>query len=695
MIPLPELLLPLPADALTRLLTAFGPLSTAPQNATHTELVRWLFTHPAASPSSFSSASASSSAPAPHRLPRDLVTAVASTLPNLGTRSGRRAICEAARAVGDPRAVDWLEVTSVEPAIELIVEAATAKKRATRDRARLLLQLARLRTVRDLPPRATYELLGTRPIERDPERIERLLRRALGKKLEEIWPVVDPDGTVRLAVFVRRPVEGTFELSPRPRKEPAHRPRGRLACDHVCIAADGSRVRITPSMPETLPEYVSAFGLSLNPSLTLRPLLDLVRETLATVRVASVTQVEVVGMRVRRPNGSRVEARGADRVDPSYVLPAGGYVDRATLRITVNGTSKVDAFIQLPHHFDISDRSFEAELRAGLEALGLFTPGRLPDDARSLSPYEHGEWRWIAVLGEAAFARLKALNFFTRVKAAHVVTKEMRMHGAAYVVHEVPGRANTWYALAEDPSLGARLVTAEDRVAYRLEIDRLRGAMMRDLGATEADLPLGVPGIVDLGVVTLASGRLRFVYAMGEPQVGWAEALRRACGLGVTPVVLVPRGHGGNIQGILAIELDVHEQFGARGVGRALGRAAEALGVGNEVAAWLRYDEELVLDRSAKQAWLLGVALILSENGWKFVEYLATHAGKVVPTNAIGRHVSISADPGAAARRTKSDVEQQVSGCLERSGADTAIVERLIVAEGHKGYRLGVTVRAV
>ncbi len=448
-------------------------------------------------------------------------------------------------------------------------------------------------------------------------------------------------------------------------------------------------------MPETLPEYVSAFDLSLNPSSTLRPLLDAIRAKLATVRVASVTQIEVVGMRVRRPNGSRVEVRGADLVDPAYALPAGGYVDRATFRITVNGKSKVDAFIQLPHHFDISDRSFEGEVRAALEALGLFAPGRLPDDARSLAPYEHGEWRWIAVIGEAAFARLRALHFFTRVIAAHVVTEETRMHGAAYVVHEVPGRAHAWYALAEDPSLGARLVTAADRVAYRFDTDRLRDAMMRDIDGTPAELPLVLQGILDLGIVTLASGRLRFVYAMGEPPPGWAEALRRACGLGVTPVVFVPRGHAAEIQGILAIELDVHEQFGARGVGRALGRAAEALGVGNEVDAWRRYDEELVIDRTAKRAWLLGVTLILKESGRKLVDYLAAHAGNVVPTNTLGRHVSLSADAGAAARRVKTDVEEQVTECLTRAGVDTAIVERLIVAEGHKGYRLGVSVRAV
>ena len=48
-----------------------------------------------------------------------------------------------------------------------------------------------------------------------------------------------------------------------------------------------------------------------------------------------------------------------------------------------------------------------------------------------------------------------------------------------------------------------------------------------------------------------------------------------------------------------------------------------------------------------------------------------------------------------AARRAKAEVERQVAGSLLAAGRDASIAKKLVVSEGRKGYRLGVTARVV
>jgi hypothetical protein len=77
------------------------------------------------------------------------------------------------------------------------------------------------------------------------------------------------------------------------------------------------------------------------------------------------------------------------------------------------------------------------------------------------------------------------------------------------------------------------------------------------------------------------------------------------------------------------------------------------------------------------------------------VEYLGRNVGRVATTAEIGGYVSSSEYPDVAARRTKQEVERQIRAGLVGAGVDAAIVERLIVVEGRKGYRLGVGVKVV
>ena len=219
--------------------------------------------------------------------------------------------------------------------------------------------------------------------------------------------------------------------------------------------------------------------------------------------------------------------------------------------------------------------------------------------------------------------------------------------------------------------------------------------MMRDLGAQPASSPLDLPGVLDLGVVALASGKLRVAYAMAEPPAGWVEALRRAAGVGMTPVALVPKGYAGEAKGMLEVELAVDEQLGALRVARVLGRIAEALGLEGEVEAWRLYDEEVVLDLASQRMWVVGVAVTLSDKSWRYVEYLAKSGGKAVTTKEIGQDVSRSDYPDVSARKARRAVEKQVRQALVAAVADAGVAERLFASEGRLGVRFGVGLRVI
>jgi hypothetical protein len=277
------------------------------------------------------------------------------------------------------------------------------------------------------------------------------------------------------------------------------------------------------------------------------------------------------------------------------------------------------------------------------------------------------------------------------------------MHGTSYVVRAVPGATgakaakSAEYALAEDRAYGARLVDPGERVAWRLDVDALAARMRADLGASRVDKAsaLAIDGVLDAGVVSLASGKLRFVYAMGAPPRGWLETARRACGIGTTLVVMTPRGHAGapEMDAVLAVELDVEEQLGVRRVGRALGRAAEALGVASEVETWRTCEEDVVIEVATESVWICGVPVALADQPYRLLELLAK-SGRLVATRELGTRLSSGDYPEEVARRVKMKLEAQVSECLERAGV-VWDATRMIVTEGKKGYRLGVSVRVI
>jgi hypothetical protein len=664
----PEPLLPLSPRSIRALLTAFGaPASLKP---TPSALTRAAFER---------------------RLPPKLARALL-FIARFATDSGRRAFVEAARAVGDPRAASWLLMPPADVAALIAIERATAKGRPRRVATRIA-ALALLRVERELPERPTYELLAPTPVAH--ASVRPALARLLGDALVDVWTHADDDGdgAFHVALFRRAPVVSRLAVDS---GRVTARHDADVVVDLVRVFPGATRVALTLATPELLPDYARALGLSLRPSLTLKPLHEMTPEVLARAPLPDgVKSMKVVATRRRTADGARRELRALDALDPAHAADGSraGYVDRATLRVDA-GARAADGFLQLPHRVEIADRALEPAVRGAFAAVGLFEPGALPDDARSLALSPHGEWRWRGVLGDDAFERLLALGRFARARVAHVATEEHRMHGASYVVRAVPGEPGVEYALAEDRAYGARLVGKDERAAWRLDLAALAAAMRADLGAARVDGPAAIAdaGVLDLGVVTVKSGRLRFVYAMA-PGHGWIEAVRRACGVGVTPVVLVPRGHASEVKGMLCEELDLEEQLGARRIGRVLGRAAQALGIGDEVEGWRTCAEDIVIDAAAEKVWVLGALVALSDKPYRALLVLARRAG-VVTSKELGLAVSASEYPDGAARRIKGQLEAQVDASLTKAGV-TWDRARFILTEGKKGYRLGMSARVV
>jgi hypothetical protein len=601
------------------------------------------------------------------------------------TALGRRAILEAAFACDEPRRAEWERETAEDLAVLLSVLRARSKGKQKRAISRVL-SLAMLRVDRQIPHLASYELVAEGDETRTTDDAPAKIAKALGAG--DVWVHHADDGTLHMAVFLHGAPTATLRMGKGVSRE-VSRP---AFVDYVRLTR-GSRARVTTHAPELLPTYASALGLSLRPSLTLRSFDDLTAATFARSSLPrGVRAAVVVAMRVRTPAGARRETRAFD-VAAEPRAPAAGYVDRVTLRVDLAGSERpVDVFLELPHRIEFQDPAFEAPLRALLDAIGVFSPGARPDDAWSLAPFSHGLWRWLVLLGEEAVLRMRKNGLLAPVRAAHVATEELRMLGTTYVVREVPGEPLLEYALSEDPSFPARLVRPEDHVALRLDLDKLAAAMRRDLG-TEPGAAATPSPVLDLGVLSSRRGRVRFFYLASAPPEGWAASVRRACGVGTTPVILLPQGRAA-VSEMAHVELDLFEQLGAAPLASVVRRAAKVLGIEEELEPWQLAEEVLYVDTVSQRVWVLGVLVrLLTENSYRFLEYLAKNASRVIPSKEVGAHVSASGYPDVAARRAKAEVERQVEGSLVAAGRDASIAKKLVVVEGRKGFRLGVTAR--
>jgi hypothetical protein len=144
---------------------------------------------------------------------------------------------------------------------------------------------------------------------------------------------------------------------------------------------------------------------------------------------------------------------------------------------------------------------------------------------------------------------------------------------------------------------------------------------------------------------------------------------------------------------MLAIELDVREQLGAKRVRRALGRAVEALRVASELPAWRQWDEDLLVERKAAAAWVFGVRVALSGLPHGLLVHLAQTGG--LPSRELGARLSNSGTPDVTARKAKAEAERQIRDALVDAGVDPAVIDGLIEADKKKGFRLTIAARVI
>jgi hypothetical protein len=351
--------------------------------------------------------------------------------------------------------------------------------------------------------------------------------------------------------------------------------------------------------------------------------------------------------------------------------------------------------MELPYRLDVSEKSAERLVRRAIFAVGWMDPGSVPDDAVTLAPYVHPEWRWIEAVGEAGFAAMRAARLLMRRRATRVSAEAFRRLGATYVTFEVPGEPGVRYALSEDRSAQARDVRDDELVVWELDTARLTAKMREELGATAADRPL--PGVVDLGWVEIGGVRIRFFYAMRGAGESLAARVLAACTKGVVPVVLVPAGRRVG-EGLRQVELPVSEQLGAAGIARVLARVAEDLEL-DGLEAWRTTDAVVVVDRANQRVWIHGVLMTaLAARSYKMIECLAMHAGEIVTPKDLATHIQGKyGNLDEVVRKVRPDLLRRVERSFRAAGKAVPkdVLARLAVFEAKRGYRLALTAHVV
>lgn len=618
-----------------------------------------------------------------------------------GTDAGRRALLEAAHAVGRATAQWPLDDAPADFAARLVTARAGDATLAA------IFTRARLRLARSMPPQLAYDVLALAPRARAAaSRLLPAMRAWLGDEVfVDLYAHEAEDGALHVALlYLAAPI--AVCAGPRAARS-VHRP---LRVDRLTYDPDAARLSVTTGQPERLWACVATFAEALwkdaayfsdRPSFTCKPLQ---RGGSATLRDAKlppgIVRATVVGCQVDSGEDARIESRGGDALGAleTRVRVEGGYFRRAVIRFDVRDSPfPVDVVMQLPHQITVSDGRFARLARAGIAALGLFAPGTLPDDAHTLAPFAHPEWRWRELAGDAGFEALRKTKLLTKKRGRGVTSAEYRRLGFSYVAHEIPGeRRRVRYALSEDLSVPGCDVREDALELWTLDADALAAKMRRELGAAPSGK--AVAGIVDLGVVKLASATLWFLYAMRAPEKDLARRIVDACKAGVQPVILVPAGRHVS-DGLREVELTLLQQLGVEGIGKVLGVIAEALDVAGEVEPWRVAEEPVVIDQATRRVWICGVLMTaLAERSYRMLECLALRAGELVPAKEVGAYI---AGPRSSflqiARQTRPDLLKRIAASFAAAGVEppAGLIEGLVVVEGKRGYRLGVGARVI
>ena len=469
-----------------------------------------------------------------------------------------------------------------------------------------------------------------------------------------------------------------------------------------------ARVRIETASPERLPRLTEAASLlgarrlGETPSVSFKIVQEKGSAALAVPLPAGVTSIAIAACQHDPGDDTRREVRGADvkKWLDAHARARGGYLTRLTLRVGVlRAPHPVDVVMELPNKIAFSDVRYETEARAAADAIGLFSPGALPDDARTLMPLTHPDWRFREVFGAAAVERMMANGVLRRVKTTRVAAAAYRPLGRSFTTHAIPGETKVRYALSADLGVGARDVAISELRMLTVKKTALARMMREALRMTPVELDARVRGVIDLGVLATKHGRVRAFYALAHPPKDLLARIRRACRVGTTPVLFVPRGRTlVALGGILQIELAVAEQLGGAPLDGAFARMIEELALEDEIevtpGAALKAPE-LVVEKKSRALRLLGVALdAVADSGFELLLFLAENAHRVVHNRELGSATSkATLNPDVVVRKVRSRLGAWIRASFRAARRDVpeGLLERLIEKVGKGGYRLGVT----
>ena len=614
----------------------------------------------------------------------------------LGTTAGRDALVEAAR---DLRiACDWLEEAPMDLAARLLAERARG---ALHDR---VIERAHVRLGRTLPDRMAYELVGREArVVKSTSVLENGLRE-LSPDVSDVWLARDDDVIVA-AVLHAMPVEVEVEHGER-------RARRVLRATIIRYEIATARLTVTPARPQMLDAIAAEVGRALfhdeawfeaRPAFTLKPLQILGARGLAKATLpASVKRARVIACTLDTGRGHRREARGPDALaEIEADLRSGGYLTKATLRFDIDGSKRpVDVVIELPGKIGMRARRFEREARAAMCAIGIMEPGALADDVVTLAPWVHAEWRWSDVLGAEAFARMTSDGSIVRVEGKHtrrVASAAWRALGRSYVTFPLDDERDRGasYAVAEDWAVPSTTVRDDQLVMWKLDIGGVAARMRDDLGLCDAkvgDLP---DGVIFVGELKLASGAARIFYVVGalwndDDRTRVGRAVAKASGL-ARPVLLVPRGRR-VARDHVEIEIDVHEQLGAKSVAPRLAEIATELGVLDEIDPWRLVDADvrLVIDAKSERVWLDRVLLThLGQSGFAMILALAKRGGDLVPSRDVEKAMSPKRPSEGAAKAAAKKIPGWVRASFEAAGK-RAPDDEVVAWVANRGWKIGV-----
>ena len=512
-----------------------------------------------------------------------------------------------------------------------------------------------------------FELVASSPrAAADPAQFEHAIAELLQRDLVAVWHAIDARGSLHVAVVRRGHARATFGGAGASLDRHARRER---SVDVVRVDVAEGRIVVCTDEPSLERAYAAAAGSALfgdaaffadTPSYSLKSLVALGHEALAARRFPGVSRVRIVDIAWDDGAGVTHTAHGSDALAAFEKLggAGGGYVTAALFRLDVPNVARpVDVAVRLPDRAHYRTPRHEPLARAALDALGVFAPGTLPDDAYTLAPWIHAEWRWRKVLGEERFERLRAAGVLVPAKTRMVGGPEMGKYGWSYVSFDLQHEPGKKYAVAMDPALRSRDLEPDELRMWSLDRAAVARALARDLGTEPAEPdPAVADRALDLGVVHGEEISLR-VFALlrspGPAARALSLAMDRAAGASHV-VVLLPEGRtlGSGVEiGLTLPELFGDSVIAAKvfaGVEKKKGLKRAVVPACKLVAADVRF----VGEERTGRIWLDCHELVLPDGARKLLLGTARGGGSPVPSTTLAQQMSPNRRDDAVVRQT-------------------------------------------